>query len=358
MPHIAEGLLHAHLDGALGPDEQLEWTAAERHLEVCPDCRERLEEARDLRARARDLLGGTAASVPPGPGFEALAAEADARRDAGDEGMGASMPARPDARVGGTAPWWQSTARLAWAASLVLAAGAGWFGHELLMEQGGGPPPPAAVNEPSALDGRGDAAAGEDQQADTDAAVRRERTQDAPAEGQEPPQRALEDAPVPTTETDTAPEAAAEPQEGRAGDAEEAARQAQAVPEAAEVAPETPADRMEEFRIQGQALKASDEGSRCFEAVEVEAETDLSRAADALRLDPDGTVHLRTQAGILVGFWESLPADSTSVRVTDGSDWIELRLSEAEDGLSGTGTAGGTARFRTADCPAASAVER
>lgn len=307
MPHIAEGLLHAHLDGALGPDEQLEWTAAERHLEVCPDCRERLEEARELRARARDLLAGAAAPVPSGPGFEALAAEAEARRDAGDDATGGSTAARPEDRVGGTAPWWQSTARLAWAASLVLAAGAGWFGHELLMEQGGGPPPPAA------------------------------------------------------TEADAAPEAAAEPQEDGAGDAGEAARQAQAAPEAAEVAPEAPeatGDRLDEVRIQGQALRASREGPRCFGAMEVAAETGLSPPIDAFRLDSDGTVRLRTQAGILVGFWESLPADSMSVRVTDGSDWIELRLSEEEDGLSGTATAGGTVRFRRADCPAASAVER
>lgn len=115
MRHVDEGLLHAWLDGqldALGPGAAEE---AARHLESCGECRARLEEARAVRGRAEALLRGDLLSVEIPP-FEALAARAGA-------------PARRPRR--GRA--------LAWAASVVLAVGAGWLARSSLRE----PEPPA-----------------------------------------------------------------------------------------------------------------------------------------------------------------------------------------------------------------------
>ncbi len=101
MQHVDEGLLHAWLDGeraALGPARAEE---VRRHLDGCAECRTRLGEARELRDRADALLRGggpVGVEVPP---FESLAGRVPARRS--------------------------RTRMLAWAASLVLALGAGWL---------------------------------------------------------------------------------------------------------------------------------------------------------------------------------------------------------------------------------------
>ncbi len=306
MPHIAEGLLHAHLDGALGPDEQLQWTAAERHLEQCADCRKRLEEARESRVRARELLREAAAPARSGPGFEALAARAAARRTAGSDEIGdeAGDPSgRSGPPNGGRAPWWRSTMRLAWAASLVMAAGAGWLGHELLVEQGGAPP--VAVSERPASESLADAApdapAAEEQRRDGDASVERERSEGA--------------------------------------------------------APEVAGDGLDEVRLQGQALEASGEGSRCFEAAvggEAEAfdpDGHFAGRLRRLRLEPDGTVRVQTGDRSLVGFWESAAPDSLVVRITDGREWSELRFVETGPGLRGEATTGEPIGFSRSECP-------
>lgn len=300
MPHIAEGLLHAHLDGALGPDEQLQWTAAERHLEQCADCRERLEEARALRSSARDLLAGaTPPATETGPGFEALAAEAARRRAGGADGAPASRTGstRRDAR--GTGAWWWSTARLAWAASLVMAAAAGWIGHELLMEQGGTPRPVAetAIEEPAG----------------------------AGAEGRR------------TEAADVAGDAARNETE-----------RALAAEERAALAPQT------------LAQKAGAE-PRCFAVAEGTEADDLEDDIDAdavsagslrgLRLAADGTLRARSAAGSLVGFWGSAATDSLVLRLTDGDGWRELRFEESTDELRGT-AAGTAVSFRRIDCRA------
>jgi hypothetical protein len=112
MPHITDGQLHAYLDGATGalaPDGALHDGPAaseiEAHLDACADCRARLEVERAVRTAAGLILAdvGTPVEVPP---FEGLlhAVPADA--------------VRPRAR---------SWMPLAWAASLVLAMGGGWW---------------------------------------------------------------------------------------------------------------------------------------------------------------------------------------------------------------------------------------
>lgn len=120
MPHVDEGRLHAYLDGALHAEDPGEARAVERHVEDCADCRALLEEARQIRDEATALLGAAApprvASPPP---WEEVLHRA-----------GAAEP-----RPRGIA-WLPAGQRLAWAASLVIALGVGWWAHAAL---GAGP---------------------------------------------------------------------------------------------------------------------------------------------------------------------------------------------------------------------------
>ena len=107
MPHATEGDLHAHLDGALAVIDE---SAAERltaHLARCADCRARLEQERVLRDRAGDLLG-VALPVVDAPPFETVVGSTRRR------------PPR------------MTTERLAWAAAIIVALGAGWIGNAVL----------------------------------------------------------------------------------------------------------------------------------------------------------------------------------------------------------------------------------
>jgi hypothetical protein len=112
MPHITDGLLHAYLDGAVGaltpageaPDGP---TVAdvEAHLQACADCRARLEAERAVRAAAGLVLADAGGSVEVPP-FDALLPDMAVR----------SVPRRR-----------RTWLPLAWAASLFLALGAGWW---------------------------------------------------------------------------------------------------------------------------------------------------------------------------------------------------------------------------------------
>jgi hypothetical protein len=112
MPHITEGLLHAYLDGAVGaltpageaPDGP---TVAdvEAHLQACADCRARLEAERAVRAAAGLVLADAGGSVEVPP-FDALL---------------------PDMAMRGAPRRRRTWLPLAWAASLFLALGAGWW---------------------------------------------------------------------------------------------------------------------------------------------------------------------------------------------------------------------------------------
>lgn len=142
MSHIDEGVLHAHLDGALRPG-QADWAAAEAHLDVCHDCRRRLAEARGIRDGAATLLAGMSAKPLPRPSFQELAAAGAARRvDV--------LPAPVTVPARRRAPrWWNSPGKLAWAASLMLAVGAGWIGRQLAVEESFGVPSAALQRDAS-----------------------------------------------------------------------------------------------------------------------------------------------------------------------------------------------------------------
>jgi anti-sigma factor RsiW len=111
MSHVDEGTLHAYLDGELPSPER---AALESHLAQCATCRAQLGEERALLERATALLGSARPVERALPPFEQL------RR----------APRRP---------WYMRTG-FAWAASLVLAVGLGYY-----LADAGPRPEPANV---------------------------------------------------------------------------------------------------------------------------------------------------------------------------------------------------------------------
>lgn len=127
MWHVDEGTLHAYLDGALEEYPNAEARRVREHLDGCPVCRERLKAERRIRDDAAAILGLASPHVEA-PTFEELRAY---------------VRANPRGR----GPASTRLYRLGWAASLVLALGAGW------MLRGGDAVPalaPAAVQDPLA----------------------------------------------------------------------------------------------------------------------------------------------------------------------------------------------------------------
>jgi hypothetical protein len=120
MSHANDGDLHAYLDGALASSDPERSERLAAHLEGCPDCRVRLEDARALRSQAAEILeSAEIGSVRPPP-FEEILERAET-----PEGppFHASDSTRRSAR------W--SRPPLAWAASVAIALGAGWLGHSV-----------------------------------------------------------------------------------------------------------------------------------------------------------------------------------------------------------------------------------
>jgi TonB family protein len=117
MPHIDEGNLHALLDGALTGDAA---AAARAHLQLCSNCRARLDEAERIREQADAILAGAAPVTAAPPEFEEILARARAVSPSPQGPPRAGTPAR-----------FGAPRTLAWAASLVLALAGGWWAHEL-----------------------------------------------------------------------------------------------------------------------------------------------------------------------------------------------------------------------------------
>ncbi len=128
MSHVDEGTLHAYLDGELpaGPERR----ALEVHLMSCTTCRSALQEARALREKSVSILEKSvpkpAVAAPP---FEEIVARAQAR----SSGHAARRLSRMRA--------------LAWAATIVVAAGVGSVVTLQLRA-----PREAPVSQPSAMD--------------------------------------------------------------------------------------------------------------------------------------------------------------------------------------------------------------
>ncbi|HSM08125.1 MAG TPA: zf-HC2 domain-containing protein [Gemmatimonadota bacterium] len=327
MPHINEGLLHAQLDGALGPDEQLQWAEAEAHLEVCEDCRRRRDEAADLRGAARDLLAAAGPAAPAGrPAFDELVDRARLRRAEPASGRKSS--------AGTGAAWWRTPARLGWAASLVIAVGAGWIGRQLVVEQGFDAPEVATEQEaPMGRTGRGEGADLEDAREDGRAREARARRDAAAA------------AAAPEAEAEAEPRQEARPEDEGLQDKAQPITDAAAEAEPSEFGADD-AIRVQEIAPLAAASRATS-GARCYEASPAAGDGRAAAAGkpETLRLAPDGTATLRLDGRPLVGFWERTGADSLRLRVTDGEGWRELVLVEAANGVRGD------AELETVDCP-------
>jgi hypothetical protein len=113
MSHVDDGALHALLDGqldSLGPDEA---GRVRTHLGACVACRERLEEAHEVRRRATALFE----AQDPLAGVE-LPTLADLRRQASDQDAPVGR-GRARRRLPGWIP-------LGWAATVALALGVGY----------------------------------------------------------------------------------------------------------------------------------------------------------------------------------------------------------------------------------------
>lgn len=118
MLHLDEGTIHAYLDGQLESAERR--GEVEHHLAGCPACRGRLAEERRLRERAAQILELTSPAQVSQPPFSAIARRA----------------AKGGRR---TTSWLSFEVKVAWAATVVLALAAGWYGRELLVERASHP---------------------------------------------------------------------------------------------------------------------------------------------------------------------------------------------------------------------------
>src|SRR5712691_1925168 len=103
MSHVDEGTLHAYIDGELSPPER---AALEIHIAQCAPCSARLAEERSLIERASAVLGAARPSERPAPPLNELASP----RRRGRRILGARLP-------------------FAWAATVVLALGIGYYLH-------------------------------------------------------------------------------------------------------------------------------------------------------------------------------------------------------------------------------------
>jgi len=116
MSHVDEGTLHAYLDGELPSAER---AALEAHLAGCATCRANLTEERTLRERATAVLGSARPAERPAPPLEQL------RRE----------PQRSP---------WRVRRSFAWAASIALALGLGYYMRSPGASHVSSVPPPPA----------------------------------------------------------------------------------------------------------------------------------------------------------------------------------------------------------------------
>ncbi|MEP6574027.1 MAG: zf-HC2 domain-containing protein [Gemmatimonadota bacterium] len=119
MSHLDEGMMNALLDGELDADEQRE---IERHLATCAECARRMLEVREFFGEADAIIGklevpgSTRPVVLPGSASKHLV---------GPTLLPNGLPSAPEAAPVSTRL--SRYRQLAWAASVVLAVGLGYF---------------------------------------------------------------------------------------------------------------------------------------------------------------------------------------------------------------------------------------
>jgi anti-sigma factor RsiW len=109
VQHVDEGMIHAFLDGELSPAERTEF---ERHISVCAPCRAKFAEEQAFATEAAGLVVALD-DVPPG-----------------------TRPATTPVPLRRPRPWVLRPSTLAWAASIVAAAGIGytWRGDPAALD--------------------------------------------------------------------------------------------------------------------------------------------------------------------------------------------------------------------------------
>jgi hypothetical protein len=115
MSHIDKGALHAYLDGALDEYPAAEAARIRGHLDACGECADMLAAERLIRSDASTILSYASPDVEL-PTLEELRAYVKATRPA---------PRPAAARM----------YRMGWAASVVLALGAGWMARDGQLQQ-------------------------------------------------------------------------------------------------------------------------------------------------------------------------------------------------------------------------------
>jgi anti-sigma factor RsiW len=172
MSHVDQGILHAYLDGALDELPSGDARAIREHLAACPECRALLEEEEGIREQTLAILAGPLPEVELPP-LEELRLRAEA-----------TSP--PRASRG------RRIQHMGWAASVILAIGAGYAlrGDQVIplgtMDAIDGPnvpwlePPPAEAGPATVLDASANdllrqAVQQSDARADRAASAQRER---------------------------------------------------------------------------------------------------------------------------------------------------------------------------------------
>ena len=136
MQHLDDGTIHALLDGELSTEEA---EALSEHVRYCAACADRLAEERLIQSEAERMIAELDAPAP-------AAAAADGPVAAGNEAL--EPPLAPDQPQYSGPPVVLIPERdyqrsriprlLGWAATLIVAAGAGWFAS---MSRQSAPPP-------------------------------------------------------------------------------------------------------------------------------------------------------------------------------------------------------------------------
>lgn len=310
MSHMDDGTLHTWLDGELDPGEE---ERLREHLASCAECRGRLDAARVTRTRAHEILRYADPVHIEQPDFALVAA-------------------RRGAAAGGAAVTRQDRASrvrpllLPWAASLVLAVGAGWFAQELLRGGGGGGDRVATLQTEEARVAQADRSVARE---DGDAAVATFRGDpSAAAEAESAP-------PPPPLASSEAGRGAAAPGTDRVSADRAVLGQSDPAPAAAPPAASVAAEGVDRMAAQG-ARAPSPEG---FAAADADAATsaawqsvDGARAAEVLGQPPVAI------PGLTVLRYEVAADGSGAVRVTQrlpGGEPVELTqrpaLQEKED---------------------------
>ena len=334
MSHISEGLLHAHLDGAVGHDRAEEWLLAEAHLSVCEDCRRRLDEARQLRDAAGEILAVASAPAGRRPDFGELVAQA-----AGD----------PKARP--RSAWWNSTSHLAWAASLMLAVGAGWLGRELLIQTG--QDIPAFVLESEAIPQTPDQTAVFGDALGSDEVVEAEGRAGVEDVDRLSDERAAQKIAVPpANEAEVVMMEKSEDRNKAAEQFRQDAAPMKANDDRLEDAIDEPANERERDALV-RTVGAIAVSSTCYAADgQMELQGGLLAADQAitkedqknappvapseLRLSADGTAVASTGGRQMVGTWMEFSGDSVQVLLAGAGVGLEMRFGRTEGGLTGT----------------------